>query len=122
MNAKELRPGTSADPAPVAPQDAAPPSPKWDESWDKETARLAYEHVREVYRQVDAATDVLDRKVVAVFTVASAIAAFAPVLGRFALWSNRWWLSAGAVVMWSLSAVACWRALDRKSTRLNSSH
>jgi hypothetical protein len=66
---------------------------------------------------VDAATDVLDRKVVAVFTVASAIAALAPVLGKFALWSDGWWLSAGAVIMWGLCAFECWWAFKPQRYR-----
>lgn len=90
---------------------------KWAESWNPETARLTYEHARDVYRIVDAATDVIDRKVVAVFTVASAIAVLAPVLGQSALWSDRWWLSAGAVIMWGLSAFECSQAFKPQRYR-----
>src|SRR2546430_3960771 len=78
---RERRPPTGVKRVPNPAGDQAPPV-KWDESWNSDTARLAYEHARDVYRIVDAATDVLDRKVVAVFTVASAVAAVAPVIGK----------------------------------------
>jgi len=96
------------------------PSPlQWDESWNPETARLAYDHSREVYRLVDDATEVLNRKVVAVFTVVSAIATVGPVLGKFTLWSDGWWLSVGAAVMWLLAAVECWRAFKPRVYRFD---
>jgi len=108
-------PARAAVPAP----DPAPPPLKWDESWSPETARLAYEHSREVYRLVDDATEVLNRKVVAVFAVASAIATVGPVLGKFGLWSPGWWLSVGAAGMWLLAAVACWRAFRPRVYRFD---
>src|SRR5947207_15534212 len=84
--------------AAVTAPDPTPPPLAWDESWNPETARLAYEHSREVYRLVDDATEVLNRKVVAVFATASAIATVGPVLGKFPLWSDGWWLSVGAEI------------------------
>ena len=125
MNLKSLRAAitrpirklvTALQPRPK-PADDQPSLLKWDQSWNPETARLTYEHAREVYRIVDAATDVIDRKVVAVFTVTSAIAVLAPILGQAALWSDRWWLSAGAVIMWGLAAFECWQAFKPQRYR-----
>jgi len=97
-----------------------PSSPvQWNEEWNPETARLAYEHARELYRQVDTAADVLDRKVIAVFTVASAIATLGPVLGRPPLWSVGWWFGAGAAVMWLLAATQCWQAFRPRRYRFD---
>lgn len=96
-----------------------PPSPVWDANWDKETARLAYEHAREVYRQIDAATDVMDRKAVTVFTIASAIGVLGPGLARFPLWSSGWWLGIGAVLMWAGAAIQCIRAFSPRRYRLD---
>jgi len=115
---RKPRPLTAVEPPPN--QASAHPSPlQWDESWNPEIVRLAYEHSREVYRLVDDATEVLNRKVVAVFTVASAIATVGPVLGKFSLLSDGWWLSVGAVAMWLLSTVKCWQAFKPRVYRFD---
>lgn len=89
----------------------------WDERWPPETAQLAYDHSHEVYRQVDAATDVIDRKVVSVFTVTSAIAAIGPAVSNARLWSAPWWLTVGAAAMWAAAATQCWVAYKPRTYR-----
>lgn len=89
----------------------------WDEKWDRDTVELAYDHSREVYLQVDAATDVIDRKVVSVFTVTSAIAAIGPAVSTAPMSRNVWWMTVGAAVMWAAAATQCWVAYRPRTYR-----
>lgn len=91
----------------------------WNEKWSQATVQLAYEHCREVYRQVDAATDVIDRKVVSVFTVTSAIAAIGPAVSKAPIWGPGWWLTVGAAVMWAAAATQCWVAYRPRTYRMD---
>ncbi len=97
--------------------DNDPVVPTWDDSLNAETVRLAYEHSREIYRQADETTEVLNRKAIAVFGIASAIATVGPALVKFPLWSLGWWLSAGAAVMWLGAAISCWQAFKPREYR-----
>src|SRR5438445_11848778 len=117
MSPEATRPPTP--PATATPADASPPSLTWDESWNAETARLAYEHAHAVYRQADETAEVLNRKVVPVFAIASAIATAGPVLRRFPLWSDGWWLTVGAAVMWLLATWQCWEAFKPREYRFD---
>lgn len=91
----------------------------WNEKWDRGTVQLAYDHCREVYRQVDAATDVIDRKVVSVFTVTSAIAAIGPAVSKAPILSPGWWLTVGAAAMWAAAAIQCWVAYKPRTYRMD---
>ena len=103
-------------PPPVAPVEEAPaPIKDWDESWNPKTVQLAYEQSREMYRQADETSEVHNRKAVQVFAIASAIATVGPALGKVALWSDGWWLSVGAGMMWLLAAIECWRAFTPRT-------
>lgn len=90
---------------------------RWNETLDEDTARLAYEHARETYRALDAAADALDRKVLAMFAVSSAIVTLAPLLTRITPQTVSWglWLIAGSA--WAGSAFWSWQGFKPRDHR-----
>jgi hypothetical protein len=94
---------------------ATPPSGAithaWDDRFNADTTRLAYEHARETHRAVDSTADVLDRKVIAVFGVSSAIATLTPaVLPALEIGTLSWVLWFGACAAWLGCALQSWQA------------
>jgi len=105
--------------APGAPTEETLPVVDWDESFNSETAHLAYEHAREMYRQADETAEVLNRKAVQVFAIASAIATVGPAIGKFPFLSIGWCFSAIACVIWLGASFECWRAFKPREYRFD---
>ena len=51
---------------------------RWEKDWNEGTVRKLYEEARESQRSLMGVPDALDNKIVTIFTLASAIAGFAP--------------------------------------------
>jgi hypothetical protein len=90
---------------------------KWDDSFKEDTVRLAYEHARETHRTIEAAADVLDRKVVGVFGISSAIEALGASLTRAGHRPLIVGLLVGAAGAWLVSSLQSWQAFRPRRYR-----
>jgi hypothetical protein len=90
------------------------PDPKiapWNDSWNKETVRLAFEESASSRDVVSALADSMDNKVVAIFSVASAIIGLTPALrGDEAISVERAVTFAISVLAWGVAVIQCYRA------------
>jgi hypothetical protein len=90
---------------------------RWNETLDENAARLAYEHAREAYRALETAADGIDRKVLVLFTVSSAVVALAPLFTAITPQTASWglWLIGGSA--WAGSAFWSWQAFKPRDHR-----
>jgi hypothetical protein len=98
---------------------SAPATEWWDIARDEETIRLAFEESQTLYTLYGDYVDAIDRKVTAVFGVASAIIGLAPSLG----WAQHlsgtpkhaWWV---AIAAWIIVTAVCYGAYRPRGFRL----
>jgi hypothetical protein len=84
------------------------------ERWNAETVRLAYEHAHEFERTLDSWADQIDSKAATIYGVAGIVAGLASSLGLAPSVGVARTLWLAALVVWGLSAVACWVAFKTR--------
>lgn len=80
----------------------------WEKDWNEDTVRKLYEEARESQRSLMSVPDALDSKIVTIFTLASAIAGFAPKVSTLPpRCSIAWTLWVLALAAWVVSVTFC---------------
>ena len=112
MSRKRIPPALDAKPSGVAPAESS--LTQFDKSWDDETLNLAYEQCAASREAVNGLADALDNKVLAIFSVTTAVAGLAPSLSRrpntppVSPWQTLCYFVAG--LAWVYVVVQCYRA------------
>jgi len=112
MSLNTVPPATDAKVSGVAP--AAPPVPQFEAAWNHETLKLAFERCEASREAVHGLADAIDNKVLAIFSVTTAVAGLAPSLnhgpGRplASPWQTLCYFIAG--LAWAYVVIQCYRA------------
>jgi hypothetical protein len=84
--------------------------PAFDDAWDAETLRLAFQDSAQMLTVDVTWAESLDAKVVAIFSVSSVVVGLAPALTAGSKSPGTWLFWAAALLSWGWAAVHCYRA------------
>jgi hypothetical protein len=112
MSSNSIPPAADAKPSATAP--AAPSMPQFEASWNDETLNLAFEECLASREAVNSLAGAIESKVLAIFSVTTAVAGLVPSLKRdlgtspASPWQTLCYLIAG--LAWVYVVIQCYRA------------